>query len=163
MPINDITTLLSDLDSIDTQEDDVVKALLQRGIELEEARRRSLSVTVGDLRSLRDALGQLGTAIDAVQATAVRAEATAAAARPHRPRPGSRADSRARESASPEPVPTPAPSPTATPAAVVPPAAAPAPPPPATARADVRRARRTGARARRCSGTHACAHARAHA
>jgi cell wall-associated NlpC family hydrolase len=82
MTTSDITTLLSDLDHLDTEEDGVLADLIRRGLELEEARRRDLSVTVGDLRSLRDALGHLGTAIDEVQATAVRAEATAAGTPP---------------------------------------------------------------------------------
>jgi len=121
MATNEITTLLSNLDALDTQEDGVREALLRRGMELEEARRRSLSVTVGDLRSLRDALGQLGTAIDEVQATAVRAEATATGTPPASiPAPAAAAAPAV------APAPAPGPSPTPAPAAVAPPAPAPA-------------------------------------
>ncbi len=107
MATNDIATLLHELDQLDSREDSVLATLIAQGSQLEEARRRNMSLTVGDLRSFGDALGSLEKAIDAVRTLASRAETVTAA-----PAPGTSAAPTAAAPAT-EPTPAAAPAPTA--------------------------------------------------
>ena len=83
--IDTTQALLTELQAIDDREDRILDVLLRHGAALEESDRRLNTVTIADLRALRDGLASLEGIIDTLQADVAHAEAAAIPTPPSAP------------------------------------------------------------------------------
>ena len=80
--IADTESLLAKLQALDDEEDRILDVLLRHGAAVEQARRRMNTVSVSDLRPLRDGLAALEETTGRLQASIALAEAASAPAAP---------------------------------------------------------------------------------